>query len=72
MVMPETRRHPETGALLRRDVRPFVVRYQSRKRTVELPGWYPAKGNNGILVGEDMAAADRALAELRAEAEAAK
>lgn len=65
--MPKTMRHPQTGALLKRDVRPFVVQYQGRKRTIDLPGWYPPKGNNGILVGDDMAAADQALAELKAE-----
>lgn len=65
--MVATRRHPLTGTLLKRDVRPFVVEYQGRKRTVDLPGWYPAKGNNGVLVGDDMAVTDKALAELKAE-----
>lgn len=66
--MRETRIHPVTGEILKRDVRPFVVRYQGRSRKVDLPGWYPAKkGGDGIHVGDDMEASDRALAELKAE-----
>jgi len=64
----EKRPHPETGEELTRDIRPFTVRYEGRTRKVLLPGWYPAKkGGDGIHVGDDMEAADRALAELKAE-----
>ena len=67
--MERTRIHPETGEKLRRGVRAFTVRYAGRARTVDLPGWYPAKkSGEGVHVGEDMAAAERALAELKAEA----
>lgn len=66
--MQRTRLHPETGEKLRRGVRPFTVRYGGLARTVDLPGWYPAgKKNDGVHIGDDMAAADRALAELKAE-----
>jgi hypothetical protein len=46
----ETRRHPETGKLLRRDVRPEVRR---DGRTVMLPGWYADDGNS-IHTGRDL------------------
>lgn len=66
--MSETRVHPETGAKLTRGVRPFTVRYAGRERTVDLPGWYPAKkGAEGVHVGGDMDVIDRALIELKAE-----
>ena len=67
--MERTRIHPETGEKLRRGVRCFTVHYAGRARTVDLPGWYPAKKNGeGVHVGDDMTAAERALAELKAEA----
>jgi HTH-type transcriptional regulator/antitoxin MqsA len=57
--MQETMIHPETGKALIRGVRPFTVRYKGLERTVDLPGWYPVeKDGDGILVGEDMKAAD--------------
>lgn len=60
--------HPRTGERLTRDARPFVVEYKGLSRTVELPGWYPEGQGDGVVVGEDMAVADEALAELKAEA----
>jgi hypothetical protein len=50
-VKRETRRHPETGKLLRRDVRPEVRR---DGRTVMLPGWYADGDDNGIHTGRDL------------------
>jgi HTH-type transcriptional regulator/antitoxin MqsA len=68
--MNETRIHPVTRARLTRDTRPFVVRYRDLERTVDLPGWYPAKrGGEGLHVGDDMAVVDAALAELKAESQ---
>jgi HTH-type transcriptional regulator/antitoxin MqsA len=68
--MRETRIHPETGTRLTRDTRPFKVRYGDRERVVQLPGWYPARrGGESVHVGDDMAAADRALVELKAESQ---
>ena len=68
--MSETRIHPVTHARLTRDSRPFVVRYRDLERTVDLPGWYPAKrGGESLHVGDDMAVADAALAELKAESQ---
>ena len=66
--MRKSKVHPETGEKLTRGVRPFTVRFAGLARTVDLPGWYPARKNGeGLHVGSDMAAADRALAELKAE-----
>jgi len=56
---------PETGEPLTRGVRPFTVTYKGQSITVELPGWYPEGDGDGVLVGDDMAAADQALRELK-------
>lgn len=42
-------------------VRPFVVTYKGRSKTVELPGYYLENSDEGIHVGDDMAATDAAL-----------
>ena len=67
--LPETMISPETGKVLRRDVRPFVVTYKGKSRTVDLPGYYPENGNDGIHVGEDMEVTDAALRALKEEVE---
>ncbi len=56
---------PETGELLTRGVRPFTVTYKGQSITVDLPGWYPDGDGDGVLLGDDMAAADHALRELK-------
>jgi HTH-type transcriptional regulator/antitoxin MqsA len=56
---------PETGAPLKRGVRPFTVTYKGQSITVDLPGWYPEGEGDGVLVGDDMAAADQALRALK-------
>jgi HTH-type transcriptional regulator/antitoxin MqsA len=63
----ETRVHPETGKLLKRDVRPTVIRYKGLERTVDLPGWYPEDDDDGIISGVDGRVADEALREMKAE-----
>ncbi len=67
--MSETRIHPTTGAKLKRDTRPFTVRYREGERIVQLPGWYPARRGESLHVGNDMAIVDKALAELKAESQ---
>lgn len=67
--LPETMISPETGATLRRDVRPFIVTYKGKSVTVELPGYYPQDGDEGIHVGDDMAVTDAALRALKEEIE---
>lgn len=66
---PETMLSPETGEELRRGVRPFLVTYKGKSLTVELPGYYPENGDEGIHVGDDMAVTDAALRALKEEIE---
>lgn len=66
-VLPETMVSPETGDVLRRGIRPFVVAYRGKSVTVDLPGYYPKYGDEGIHVGDDMAVTDAALRSLKQE-----
>lgn len=59
--MEETIIHPETGKILHRDVRPVEYTYKGEKIIINQPGWFPAKGNDGILSSEDWDIADEAL-----------
>ncbi|MCV3206217.1 type II toxin-antitoxin system MqsA family antitoxin [Mesorhizobium sp. YC-39] len=52
---------PETGETLTRGVRPFIVNYKGESVTVDLPGYYPSSGGEGVHVGDDMLAVDAAL-----------
>jgi len=61
----DTRTHPETGKLLRRDVRPQIVRFGSLSATVDVPGWYPDDGSDAIHAGADIKAADETFRALR-------
>ncbi|MDP3897802.1 MAG: type II toxin-antitoxin system MqsA family antitoxin [Mesorhizobium sp.] len=63
--LPETMISPETGETLRRDVRPFSVTYKGETTIVDLPGYYGSDGEDGVLVGDDMNAADEALRTLK-------
>lgn len=56
---------PETGQMLRRDSRPFTVRYKGHEIVVDLPGYYPDGNGESVHVGVDMAAADDALCALK-------
>jgi HTH-type transcriptional regulator / antitoxin MqsA len=66
--MPD-RIHPETGAPLRRDVRPLTLTYKGHSITVDMPGWYGDHPDDGVFDGEDMKISDRALHRLKARAE---
>ncbi|HCL67792.1 MAG TPA: XRE family transcriptional regulator [Rhizobium sp.] len=68
-VLPDTMVSPETGETLHRDVRPFVVTYKGRTKTVGLPGYYSADSDDGVHVGDDMEASDAALRALKEEVE---
>jgi HTH-type transcriptional regulator/antitoxin MqsA len=46
--------HPDTGAPLHRDVRALTLTYEGQSITVDMPGWYPEKSDEGIVTGEDM------------------
>jgi HTH-type transcriptional regulator/antitoxin MqsA len=60
---------PETGAVLRRDCRPFTVRYKGFEATVDLPGYYPEGEGESVHIGDDMTAADQALRQLKERAD---
>lgn len=66
---PATMTAPETGEHLKRGIRPFVVMYKDARITVELPGYYPMGGGDGVHVGDDMAIVDRALRQLKEDVE---
>jgi HTH-type transcriptional regulator/antitoxin MqsA len=61
----ETMISPETGETLTRQVRPFTVAYKGESMIVDLPGYYPASGDEGVHVGDDMIAVDAALRALK-------
>ena len=64
--MNETIIHPETGELLRRDVRPIEFNYKGESIIMNMPGWYPPEGDDGIFSMDDMAIHDKALKILKA------
>ena len=64
--MTETRIHPVTSKILRRDIRPQMVSFGSMTRVVDVPGWYPDDDSDSIHSGEDMAESDRTFGELKA------
>lgn len=66
LAMTETRIHPETGQVLRRDVRPQVVAFGSMRRTVNVPGWYPDDDGDSLHTGAELAESDRVFQDLKA------
>lgn len=64
--MSETRIHPETGQLLRRDVRSQIVRVGSLSQVVDVPGWYPDGEGDAIHSGADLKDSDAVFQSLRA------
>ena len=64
--LPFTMVAPETGAVLQRGTRPFVVAYKGESTTIDLPGYYPVDDQtDGVHVGTDMGVVDTALRALR-------
>lgn len=59
----------ETGEELIRDVRNITITYQGRDKTFPMPGWYPKDNDEGTFTDEDLKVYDRAINELKAEAE---
>lgn len=59
----------ETGEKLIRDTRNITITYQGHSKTFPMPGWYPENNDEGTFTQEDMKAYDRALNQLKAEAE---
>ena len=60
---------PETGAPMRRDVRPMTLTYKGESITFDMPGWYCDKSEESIHTGEDMKISDRMLNRLKARSE---
>jgi HTH-type transcriptional regulator / antitoxin MqsA len=60
---------PETGAPMRRGVRPMTLTYKSETATFDMPGWYCEASEEGIHTGEDMKLSDRMLNRLKARTE---
>jgi len=66
MRTPRVRIHPDTGATLRRGERDITVAYAGMTRTVRVKGWFSEGEGDGLMWRDDGAAADRALAEMKA------
>ncbi|CCW19949.1 MULTISPECIES: type II TA system antitoxin MqsA family protein [Sphingobium] len=64
--MGQTRFHPKTGDVLRRDARMQTLSVGSLSREVEVPGWYPEGDGDSIHSGAELQALDQAYLELRA------
>lgn len=60
---------PETGAPLKRGIRPLTLAYKGESITIDMPGWYGDSPDDGILEPEDMKISDRALNRLKAKVE---
>jgi HTH-type transcriptional regulator / antitoxin MqsA len=60
---------PESGAPMRRMVRPLTLTYKGENMTVDMPGWYCDESEESIHDGNDMKVSDRALNRLKARAE---
>ena len=59
----------ETGEKLIRDIRNITLTYQGHSKTFPMPGWYPADSDDGTFTDDDMKVYDRALNQVKAEAE---
>lgn len=68
-VFPATMISPETGEILTRGSRPFVINYKGECVTVDLPGYYPEGEGDGVHIGKDMSLADEALRGLKEKIE---
>lgn len=67
--LPETMVSPETGRMLRRDVRPVTLSYKGETVTVDLPGYYGEVDEDGVHIGDDLKVTDEALRLLKEKVE---
>ena len=68
--MEDVRYDLETGAELKRDIRPFTINYRGYSKTFDMPGWYPADDAcEATFTQDDLKAYDKAIKELKAEVE---
>jgi len=61
--------HPETGALLCRDLRPLTLSDKGQTITLDMPGWYGEGPDDGLFDPEDMKISDRMLNRLKSRTE---
>lgn len=67
MACKRMRVNPETGKILRRGKRRMTVAFKGLSRDVEVKGWFPDDGSDGLMERGDGDAADAALRALKAE-----
>lgn len=60
---------PQTGAPLRRGVRPLTLTYKGESISFEMPGWYCDDCEESIHTGKDMKVSDHMLNRLKARRE---
>jgi HTH-type transcriptional regulator/antitoxin MqsA len=60
---------PETGAPMRRNVRPMTLTYKGSSITFDMPGWYSDTSEESVHTGADMRISDRMLNLLKARAD---
>lgn len=58
--------HPETGEILRRDIRTINFSFKGEKFMVDMPGWYPANSDDGIFSHEDLQVSEKEIARIKA------
>lgn len=64
--MTETRIHPETGKVLKRDTREQIVRFGPLSQKVLVSGWYPDDDGDALHSGVDLAESNEIYKKLRA------
>ena len=63
----QTMIHPETGALLKRGRRMETIEYMGLKKEFEATGFFPNDGGDGVIMGDDHDAFEKAFAEVKAQ-----
>ena len=58
--------HPETGEVLRRDIRTIEFNFKGEKFTVDMPGWYPKDNDDGIFSQEDLIIPEKIIEHIKA------
>lgn len=59
---------PWDGAAMARDTRPVTFSYKGFSETLDVSGWYCEKCGEGIHTGAELAAVDKFLKRLKADA----
>ena len=66
-ILTEIKLDPVTGKKLKRDVRPYEVKYKNLIKIISMPGWYPMEDDEGIFTPQDMDIYSEALNQLKAQ-----